>query len=284
MAVSIAPAVVPAKAGRDVAPFFHRHCERSEAIQSGGEGEAGLLRRCAPRNDDGESLLPGLARSPPPSRLRWSALSPLAIACSTQWATWSFRTSSSTRQRGTHGRDLRHDVDAIAVLLDHLRGREPDPRSGQDVFRRMLDVLAHALYTPRAARPSMRNERRQYGHHHTSETPGWPSSAAPEAAPKAALPADKPGVLLLRRARRSSAWPRSRRDKVLDPVCGMTVDPATSASPHTSRQDFPFLLGRLPHQIRRRSRKVSRQREGARTGDAPRARSTPLSFFFLNIK
>ena len=35
-----------------------------------------------------------------------------------------------------------------------------------------------------------------------------------------------------------------------------------------SRRDLPFLLGRLPHQIRCRSRKVSRKGKGARAGDA----------------
>ena len=47
---------------------------------------------------------------------------------------------------------------------------------------------------------------------------------------------------------------------VRDPVCGMTVDPATSQAPvRLSRRNLSFLLGRLPNQIRRRSEDISRQ-------------------------
>ena len=43
---------------------------------------------------------------------------------------------------------------------------------------------------------------------------------------------------------------------VRDPVCGMTVDPATSQHRFdSSRRNLSFLLGGLPNQIRRRSRK-----------------------------
>ena len=57
---------------------------------------------------------------------------------------------------------------------------------------------------------------------------------------------------------------------VRDPVCGMTVDPATSKHRFDYRgETYPFLLGRLPHQIRRRSRFLSgkgQQAESRRTG------------------
>ena len=47
---------------------------------------------------------------------------------------------------------------------------------------------------------------------------------------------------------------------VLDPVCGMTVDPHTrQASRRASRPPVLFLLGRLPSQIHRRSAEISDQ-------------------------
>ena len=50
---------------------------------------------------------------------------------------------------GAHRRDLRHDVDAIAVLVDHFG--EPadlalDP--AEALFDRCLDVFSHAVYIP----------------------------------------------------------------------------------------------------------------------------------------
>ena len=55
----------------------------------------------------------------------------------------------------------------------------------------------------------------------------------------------------------------------IDPVCGMTVDPhKTRPPPRLSRPHLLLLLGRLPHQIRRRPGKVSRQ-AGRRPPAAP---------------
>src|SRR4051812_34161480 len=52
-------------------------------------------------------------------------------------------------QRGTHRRDLRHDVDAIAVLLDHFREAANLPLDPAKAFSdRCLDVLAHEVYIP----------------------------------------------------------------------------------------------------------------------------------------
>ena len=57
---------------------------------------------------------------------------------------------------------------------------------------------------------------------------------------------------------------------VVDPVCGMTVDPNTSKH----RSDYmgvtlPFLLGRLPDQIRGRPGAVPRQVKSDAAGPGP---------------
>src|SRR5260370_37235424 len=54
------------------------------------------------------------------------------------------------QKRRAHGRDLRDDVDAIAIVLDH----PPKPADlALDAFEplacRRLDILAHGLYIPR---------------------------------------------------------------------------------------------------------------------------------------
>ncbi|UGX93535.1 heavy metal translocating P-type ATPase [Bradyrhizobium barranii subsp. barranii] len=80
-----------------------------------------------------------------------------------------------------------------------------------------------------------------HGHHHTSETSsgcGCSAKAAPEAAPKAAPPADKPAASSCCGGHGDHAQHHAHdhgaaATKVLDPVCGMTVDPATSKHHHT---------------------------------------------------
>ncbi|MET4200951.1 heavy metal translocating P-type ATPase [Bradyrhizobium sp. LA6.12] len=78
------------------------------------------------------------------------------------------------------------------------------------------------------------------GHHHTSETPsgcGCSAKAAPEAAPMAAPPVDKPAASSCCGGHGDHAQHHAHdhgaaATKVLDPVCGMTVDPATSKHHH----------------------------------------------------
>ena len=49
----------------------------------------------------------------------------------------------------------------------------------------------------------------------------------------------------------------------IDPVCGMTVDPAKSPHRHSSRaKDLSLLFGRLPRQVCRRSRQISAWHDG----------------------
>ncbi|MBR0879017.1 Cu+-exporting ATPase [Bradyrhizobium japonicum] len=80
-----------------------------------------------------------------------------------------------------------------------------------------------------------------HGHHHTSETSsgcGCSANAAPETAPKAAPPTDKPAASSCCGGHGDHALHRAHdhgaaATKVLDPVCGMTVDPATSKHHHT---------------------------------------------------
>ncbi|APG07368.1 Cu+-exporting ATPase [Bradyrhizobium elkanii] len=70
------------------------------------------------------------------------------------------------------------------------------------------------------------------GHHHTSETPsgcGCSAKATPKAAPEAAPPANKPAASSCCGGHGDHVHDHgAAATKVLDPVCGMTVDPATS--------------------------------------------------------
>src|SRR5215813_4388895 len=52
-------------------------------------------------------------------------------------------------ERGAHGRDLRDDVDAVAVLVDHFRQAANlalDP--AEALLNRCLDVFSHVAYIP----------------------------------------------------------------------------------------------------------------------------------------
>lgn len=54
-----------------------------------------------------------------------------------------------TPQRGAHGRNLRHDVDAISVFIDHSRQAAHlalDP--AQSFAAGCLEIVAHAQYIP----------------------------------------------------------------------------------------------------------------------------------------
>ena len=83
---------------------------------------------------------------------------------------------------------------------------------------------------------------------------------------------------LLRRPQPRRPRPPSHHDHhahaaatVRDPVCGMTVEPRDQQAPlRLSRRDLSFLLGRLPHQIRRRSRLLSGERQQAESRGAGR--------------
>ncbi len=143
-----------------------------------------------------------------------------------------------TTQRRAGRCDLRHDVDAIAIILDHAR--EPanlalDPF--QPFQARRLDFLAHdALYTPvgytmqarNSAVGSKKNDEKgsccggHGSHAHADHTahghPGHSHDAGH----------DHDGVA-----------------RVLDPVCGMTVDPATAKHRFAYMgQDYFFCSGR----------------------------------------
>ena len=52
-------------------------------------------------------------------------------------------------KRSTYSRDLRDDIDAIAVLLDHLRQAANLPFDTAEAFlARRLDVFSHRAYIP----------------------------------------------------------------------------------------------------------------------------------------
>ena len=66
--------------------------------------------------------------------------------------------------------------------------------------------------------------------------------------------------------------PPTTSTEAKDPVCGMTVDPATTPHRHSHHgTDLFLLLRRLPHQVRRRPGKISRSGR-ARTGGADAGR------------
>ena len=153
-------------------------------------------------------------------------------------------------QRGAHGVDLGQHIDAVAVLLDHAQHAAHlalDPL--QPRRHGLLCRIVHLATIPRrgistAADAARNRESNMHRHDH-----------------HAAAMAD--------------------RDPATDPVCGMTVDPATSRHRFEhARQHVPFLLRRLPRQIRRRPGPVpdASRRTGRRHG-APStpARCTPRS-------
>ena len=105
-------------------------------------------------------------------------------------------------QRRAHRRELRHDVDAIAVVLDHAR--EPahlafDPP--QPFQHRRLGIRSHAVYIP------VRGTRY------------------------------KGGIMELSVHRHGAA------EAAIDPVCGMTVDPAKSPHRHDYHDHSYFFCG-----------------------------------------
>src|SRR5438045_2409710 len=52
-------------------------------------------------------------------------------------------------KRGAHGRDLRHDIDAVAVLIHHLRQAADLALDAAEAFLTgCLDVFSHAAYIP----------------------------------------------------------------------------------------------------------------------------------------
>lgn len=52
-------------------------------------------------------------------------------------------------QRGAYRRNLRHDVDAVAILLDHARNAANLSFDAIEPLRTsLLDVLSHAPYIP----------------------------------------------------------------------------------------------------------------------------------------
>ena len=126
----------------------------------------------------------------------------------------------------TDGIDLGQQIDAIAVLLDHAeQSRRPGPRSASGgctplaVLRAscrvpLLDTIPGGVY--RAASADARQRR--------DETRQFPrTSPRRDAHATAARPVARP--CRARRTRRSGREAAAGRT---DPVCGMTVDPATS--------------------------------------------------------
>ena len=107
----------------------------------------------------------------------------------------------------------------------------------------------------------------EHGHQHEAETHSGCGCASK------AAPVGEAGGLMLRQScprpqRRRDKGPRSRLRHD-----GRSRDLKTPLRPR--RRDLPFLLGRLPRQVRRRSRKVSRKGQDAPSPRCPRARSTP---------
>src|SRR4051812_29848889 len=100
-------------------------------------------------------------------------------------------------QRGAHRRDLRDDIDAVAVLLDHFREAANLALDPAEAFsHRCLAVPVHEVYIPLPGMgyKAMSMNDAEHKHHHSAETHSACGCSA----------------------------------KARDPVCGMTVDPATS--------------------------------------------------------
>jgi YHS domain-containing protein len=114
-------------------------------------------------------------------------------------------------KRGAHRRDLRDDVDAIAVLVDHLREAADlalDP--AQAFLTGSLDVFSHAAYIPLQGMGFKVRRRRLMG---TIE-----HASISEANARCA---DHGG-------HGHHHHHGDPEDIERDPICGMTIDPATS--------------------------------------------------------
>src|SRR5712672_3413062 len=61
---------------REANPLPFRHCERSEAIHLAAQRKNGLLRRCAPRNDEEGTAAPHNAVIPAHAGIQYAAASP----------------------------------------------------------------------------------------------------------------------------------------------------------------------------------------------------------------
>ncbi len=141
-----------------------------------------------------------------------------------------------TAQRGTNGRDLRYDIDAVAVLLDHFG--EPadlalDP--AQAFLTRCLDVFSHALYIPlQGMGDKWMPEDKMTADQNANNGAGTEGCGCGESKSGVA-PAepDRTGCCAGHH-HHDHAHPHDhhhdepRADAAIDPVCGMRVDLAAS--------------------------------------------------------
>ena len=144
-----------------------------------------------------------------------------------------------TPKRGTNRRYLRDDIDAVTVFIDHF-GQTADLAldSAKPFLARCLDVISHEAYIPllgmgckRTMENSMTKVERSIAAV-TSKSSGCGCSSKATAAPQAS--AAKSGCCgghdhsSHRGGSNHHSHGLDDKAVVLDPVCGMSVDPATS--------------------------------------------------------
>src|SRR5437762_177563 len=127
-------------------------------------------------------------------------------------------------QRGAHRADLRHDVDAVAILVDHLRKPAHlafDPV--QPFLAGCLDLVSHGVYVP----------LRGIGLQDPCTNPGELRMAA-QGSSGTGGKADAYCGGAHNHAHHGHTGAASQHDAtlVVDPVCGMKVDAATSKHRH----------------------------------------------------
>src|SRR6185437_2873847 len=112
-----------------------------------------------------------------------------------------------TAQRGAHGADLGDDVDAVAVLFDHARETADLPLDAAQALQvAALAVRLHAVYIPPQGIHRKGLVMTDTAHAHHDHGHAGHDHHHDHAAPAAG--------------------------GVIDPVCGMTVDPATTPHKH----------------------------------------------------
>jgi hypothetical protein len=137
----------PIQENRTLRRMESRHCERSEAIHSQGNGHNGLLRRCAPRNDrclgDGGGLIRTRCYTPSTGNggttmwPKWAHEQPTRDGRNHGWRAVTSRSPSFKRSQQISCEDIAADTPA------HCRLKRS--RLGLLRTRQLLDLFVAVL-------------------------------------------------------------------------------------------------------------------------------------------
>jgi len=147
-------------------------------------------------------------------------------------------------ERGANRGDLRDDVNAVAVLINHLGEATNLPLdSAEALFTGCLDVFSHGTYIPLPGMGRNRPLRDVMTEAVTLKTEGVTAACGCGSSATSAPPAESASNGCCAGSHDHAAHHHPAGDKatVKDPVCGMNVDPATSQHRFDHRgQTFHF--------------------------------------------